>query len=204
MTDVKLLMKLTENISLVPPRDPRGLVRVAVEAEAAGIDGVMRSEHVLLGPEADALGVMPNLRDHAAPGNRAPGTAWPSSIILLSAIARATTTLRLVAGAFISPRRQTLLLAKELGTLDLLSVGRLVVLPTVSWSQDEYTALGDPFGERGESSTNSSRCSRRRGARSRCATRARTSPSATSGSSPVRSAPRGRCPGSAGRGCSHH
>ena len=39
--------------------------------------------------------------------------------------------------------------AKELGTLDLLSQGRLVVLPTVSWSRDEYTALGVPFGERG-------------------------------------------------------
>jgi alkanesulfonate monooxygenase SsuD/methylene tetrahydromethanopterin reductase-like flavin-dependent oxidoreductase (luciferase family) len=31
-----------------------------------------------------------------------------------------------------------LLLAKELATLDLLSAGRLVVLPTVSWSRDEY------------------------------------------------------------------
>ena len=28
--------------------------------------------------------------------------------------------------------------------------GRLVVLPTVSWSKDEYAALGVPFGERGK------------------------------------------------------
>jgi alkanesulfonate monooxygenase SsuD/methylene tetrahydromethanopterin reductase-like flavin-dependent oxidoreductase (luciferase family) len=54
-----------------------------------------------------------------------------------------------VAGAIIAPLRHPLLLAKELGTLDLLSRGRLVVLPTVSWSRDEYAALGVPFAERG-------------------------------------------------------
>jgi len=92
---------------------------------------------------------MANPRDYAAPGNQPPGTAWPSSIVLLSAVAQATTRLRLVAGAIIAPLRHPLLLAKELGTLDLLSHGRLVVLPTVSWHRDEYDALGVPFAERG-------------------------------------------------------
>jgi len=93
---------------------------------------------------------MTNPRDYAAPGNQPPSTAWPSSLVLLSAIAQATSSLRLVAGAIIAPLRHPLLLAKELGTLDLLSGGRLVVLPTVSWSRDEYDALGVPFGERGK------------------------------------------------------
>lgn len=149
MPDVKLLLVLTENDALVPPRDLTGLVDLAVEAEACGIDGVMASEHVLLGPSADEHGVMTNLRDYAAPGNQSPATAWPNSIVLLSAIAQATTTLRLVAGAIIAPLRHPLLLAKELGTLDLLSQGRLVALPTVSWHKDEYDALGVPFAERG-------------------------------------------------------
>lgn len=149
MTTAKLLMVLTENDTLVPPRDLAGLVRVAVAAEAAGFDGVMMSEHVLLGPSAGGAGVMSNPRDYAAPGNQDPATAWPSSVVMLSAIAAATTTLRLVAGAIIAPLRHPLLLAKELGTLDLLSQGRLVVLPTVSWHADEYAALGVPFTERG-------------------------------------------------------
>ena len=150
MPPVKLLMVLTENETLVGPRDLRGLVDVAVTAEAAGIDGVMLSEHVLLGPDSAAVGEMVNVRDYAAPGNQSPAYAWPSSVVLLSAIAQATTTLRLVAGAIIAPLRHPLLLAKELGTLDLLSQGRLVVLPTVSWSRDEYAALGVPFAERGK------------------------------------------------------
>ena len=149
MPPVKLLLVLTENDTLVEPRDLRGLVRMAVDAEAAGIDSVMMSEHVVLGPDSGDAGVMTNPRDYAAPGNQPPSTAWPSSIVMLSAIAQATTTLRLVAGAIIAPLRHPLLLAKELGTLDLLSHGRLVVLPTVSWSRDEYAALGVPFGERG-------------------------------------------------------
>jgi alkanesulfonate monooxygenase SsuD/methylene tetrahydromethanopterin reductase-like flavin-dependent oxidoreductase (luciferase family) len=120
-----------------------------VTAEAAGIDGVMLSEHVALGPDSAALGEMVNVRDYAAPGNQSPSYAWPNSVVMLSAIAQATSALRLVAGAIIAPLRHPLLLAKELGTLDLLSAGRLVVLPTVSWSKDEYAALGVPFAERG-------------------------------------------------------
>lgn len=149
MPPIRWLMVLTENDAIVDPRDVGGLVDLAVTAEAHGIDGVMISDHVLLGPSAGANGVMGNLRDYAAPGNQDPATAWPSSIVLMSAIAQATSRLRIVSGAIIAPLRHPLLLAKELGTLDLLSQGRLVVLPTVSWHADEYAALGIPFAERG-------------------------------------------------------
>ncbi|CAB4966192.1 unannotated protein [freshwater metagenome] len=147
---IRLLMVLTENDTIVDSRDLGGMVQMAVEAEAAGIGDVMLSEHVLLGPDSAAAGTMTNPRDYAAPGNQSPATAWPNSIVLLSAIAQATSQLRLVAGAIIAPLRHPLLLAKELGTLDLLSQGRLVVLPTVSWSRDEYAALGVAFNERGK------------------------------------------------------
>ena len=42
------------------------------------------------------------------------------------------------------------MLAKDIATLDLLSGGRLVIQPTVSWHRDEYEALGVPFAKRGE------------------------------------------------------
>lgn len=145
----KLLLVLTENWTLVPPRDMRALVRLAVEAEQAGIDGVMLSEHTVLGPSAGEHGVMGNPRDYAAPGNQDPAMPWPSSMVLMGAIAQATSTLRIVAGAIIAPLRHPLQLAKELATLDLLAEGRLVVLPTVSWHRDEYDALGVPFAQRG-------------------------------------------------------
>ena len=147
---IRLSMVLTENDALVDPRDLRGLVELAVTAEAAGVDSVQLSEHVLLGPSAGAAGRMMNWRDYAAPGNQDPATPWPNSLVMMSAIAARTTTLRIVAGAIIFPLRHPLVLAKELGTLDLLSEGRLIVIPTVSWHEDEYAALGIPFTERGK------------------------------------------------------
>ena len=150
MTLPRLVLVLSENWTLTPPRDLRALVRLAVEAEDAGIDAVMVSEHVVLGRGADAGGVPSNPRDYALPGNQDPATPWPSSLVVLSAVAAATTRLRLVAGAIIAPLRHPLLLAKDLATLDLLAKGRLVVQPTVSLHEAEYEAVGVPFHARGE------------------------------------------------------
>ena len=126
------------------------LVELAVAAESVGVDGVMVSDHVVLGPSAAESGAPMNLRDYAMPGNQDPATPWPSPYVLLAAIASRTTRLRLVLGAIISPLRHPLVTAKDLGTLDLVSEGRLVVLPTVSWHRDEYAALGVDFHRRGE------------------------------------------------------
>jgi probable F420-dependent oxidoreductase len=149
VTPPRLILVLSENWTLTPPRDLRGLVRIAVEAEAAGVDAVMLSEHVVLGPASGADGIMGNPRDYAAPGNQDPATPWPDSVVLASAIASATSRIRIALAAVITPLRHPLLLAKQLGTLDLLAEGRLVVQPTVSWHEDEYRALGVPFHERG-------------------------------------------------------
>jgi probable F420-dependent oxidoreductase len=145
----RLVLVLSENWTLTPPRDLRALVRMAVVAEDAGFDAIMVSEHVVLGPSAGAGGRMANPRDYAMPGNQDPATPWPSSLVLLSAVAAATSRLRLAACAVIAPLRHPLLLARDLGTLDVLSEGRLVVQPTVSWHRDEYDALGVSFRQRG-------------------------------------------------------
>ncbi len=150
MTPPRLVLVLSENHTLVPARDLGGLVDMAVEAERTGFDGVMVSEHIVLGLGADTGGVPDNPRDYALPGNQDPSTPWPSSLLLLAAIASVTTRLRLIGSAVIPPLRHPLLIAKELATLDLLSQGRLVVQPTVSWHRAEYEALGVSFETRGE------------------------------------------------------
>ena len=52
----RFVLVLSENWTMTSPRDLRALVRLAVEAEDAGIDGVMLSEHIALGPSAGELG----------------------------------------------------------------------------------------------------------------------------------------------------
>lgn len=145
----RIVLVLSENWTLVDPRHPRQLVEMARIAEDEGIDSVMLSEHVVLGPSAGADGVMGNPREYAKPGNQDPATPWPDSLVLASAVAAVTSRLRIALAAVIAPLRHPLLLAKQLATLDLLSGGRLVVQPTVSWHEDEYRALGVPFTERG-------------------------------------------------------
>jgi probable F420-dependent oxidoreductase len=144
-----MVLVLSENWTMTPPRDLRALVQMAVDAEQAGFDAVMLSEHIVLGPSAESDGPMPNPREYAGPGNQDPHTSWPSSMVLLGAIAAVTTRLRLFAVAVIPPLRHPLAIASDLATLDLLSEGRVVALPTVSWHEDEYRALGVPFAERG-------------------------------------------------------
>jgi len=150
MTPPKLVLILSENHTLIPTPELRGLVRLAAEAEDAGFDAVMVSEHVALGRGAAERGVMANPRDYALPGNQDPATPWPDPFVVLSAVAAATSRVRLVASSVIAPLRHPLLIAKQLATLDLLSEGRLVVQPTVSWHRAEYEALGVPFERRGE------------------------------------------------------
>lgn len=149
-TSPRLVLVLSENWTVADPRDLRALVRMAAQAEEAGFDAVMVSEHVVLGRGADAGGVPANAREYALPGNQDPAMPWPDSLVLLSAVASATTRLRLVASSIIAPLRHPLLLAKQLATLDLLSEGRLVVQPTVSWHRAEYAALRVPFEQRGD------------------------------------------------------
>lgn len=150
MTTARMQLILTENWTMTPGRDLKTLVRWAREAEDAGFDSVMASDHVVLGPDAGARGRMANPREYALPGNQDPFTPWPSNLLLLSAISSVTTSLRLAAVAVLAPLRHPLALAKDLATLDLLSEGRLLLLPSVSWSRDEYRALGVPFEKRGE------------------------------------------------------
>ena len=146
---LKALMVLSENWTLHPEPSVSDLVELAVAAEEAGVDGVMMSDHVVLGHSSGSNGLPFNMRDYAYPGNQDPDSPWPSPYMVLAAIASRTTDLRLVVGALIAPLRNPLVSAKDLATLDQLSKGRLVVLPTVSWHEEEFAAVGVPFTKRG-------------------------------------------------------
>ena len=146
----KMYVILSEIWTMTDPRDLRRIVDYAVEAEKAGFHGVMIGEHIVLGPNSAYNGVPPNPRDWIKRGNQHPTYPHPSSNILLSAIAAATTRLRLLSAALLTPLRHPLLVAKELATLDLLSQGRLIFVPSVSWQKEEYDAFGVPFNQRGK------------------------------------------------------
>ena len=140
---------LSENWTMISPRDLDLFVRLAGVVEDAGFDGVMIGEHVAMGPNSAFRGTPENPRDWLMAGNQDPRYPHPSSLVVLSAMAAITERIRLIAGALLTPLRHPIQLAKDLGTLDLISRGRLIVIPGVSWQSEEYAALGVPFDRRG-------------------------------------------------------
>ena len=147
----KLLLALSELFTLVDkPQDEYRHLEFAQIAEQNDFDGVFVSEHVVMGPSANAQGMAENPRAFVLPHMQDPATPWPSPLIKLAAMAGATSRIRLLSLAVIAPLRHPVHLAKELATLDLITRGRLTVLPTVSWHEQEYRALDIPFNERGK------------------------------------------------------
>jgi alkanesulfonate monooxygenase SsuD/methylene tetrahydromethanopterin reductase-like flavin-dependent oxidoreductase (luciferase family) len=145
----KIMLAMSELFTLLKPEEEHRHIEFAGVAEGEGIAGLFVSEHVVMGPAAGALGRNENPRQFVMPGMQDPATPWPAPLIKLAAMAGATTDIRLISAAIIAPLRHPIVLAKELATLDLISNGRLTVLPTVSWHKDEYESLQVDFASRG-------------------------------------------------------
>ena len=110
--------------------DPHVLVALALEAERAGWDGFFIWDHLV--PE-----------DQSTPA--------ADSQVALTAIAAATTRLKVGAMVTPLPRRRPHKVAREMATLQQLTHGRLIFGAAVGWSRElEYEAFGEDGGARGD------------------------------------------------------
>jgi probable F420-dependent oxidoreductase len=116
---------------------PELMAAVATAADDAGIESVFTGEHVVL---PDPM---------AAPSHVPPDTALVHPSTALAFCAAVTTRLRLGTGITLLPSHNPLVVAKEFGSLDHLSGGRLVLGIGVGYVAKEYEALGIPFATRG-------------------------------------------------------
>lgn len=120
-----------------PCGDPEIAVAAAQAAEEAGVESVWTGEHVVL-------------PDPQAPPSPAPPDfpmLHPSTI--LAYLGAATKRVLLGTGIVLLPQRNPVVLAKELGSLDVVSGGRLLFGLGVGYLEPEFRALGVPFAERG-------------------------------------------------------
>ena len=158
MSNAHSLEAVTPALSLQPlnfaASDPgvggwRYLFEQARAADAAGIDRLAVSDHVILGE---------NLEKYADPklggiegGQQPTGSDghWLDPIVVLSMWAALTTHTRLMTGILIAGIRRPASLAKALSTLDVLSEGRLDIGVGVGWQREEYEANGVPYAHRG-------------------------------------------------------
>jgi probable F420-dependent oxidoreductase len=109
--------------------DIEGLYAYALRAEALGFESLWAWDHVILGVEP------------AFPILDAVGT--------LTAIAARTDRIKLGTGVLVLPLRNPTVAAKALGTLDVVSKGRLILGVAAGWYAREFDAVGVPFKRRG-------------------------------------------------------
>lgn len=90
---------------------------------------------------------------HPLEGRR--GGPYPANMPIIEAlttlgyVAAVTERIGLGTEVLVLPQRQPALVAKQVGTIDLLSGGRVRLGVGVGWQEGEYESLGVPFQERG-------------------------------------------------------
>jgi probable F420-dependent oxidoreductase len=125
--------------------EPDQLVEIARAAEEAGFHGVLLADHVFF------PGNLRSRYPYSEDGK--PGfdgtTPFPDPWTTIAAMSSVTERLRFATMVFILPLRNPLELAKTLGTLAILSRGRVVLGAGAGWIREEYDTLGIPFETRG-------------------------------------------------------
>lgn len=128
------------------PRDGRWSMDAAQLIEEIGYNSVWLPEHVVFFPSYRSQ--YPYESGGAQEVHRMLGVHDP--LVLASAIAAATTTLRIGTYVFVVPQRNPIVTARQVASVDQLSGGRFEFGVGVGWSEEEYTALDVPFERRGE------------------------------------------------------
>ncbi|MEU0413825.1 TIGR03619 family F420-dependent LLM class oxidoreductase [Streptomyces griseorubiginosus] len=107
------------------------------------IDGVLETDRT-----AEELGF-----DHVIASSHLPagaaGGVTPDPVVLLSAVAGATSRIGLVTSVLILPLYHPVVVAHRAATLDRLSGGRLTLGVGTGWDTAEFDAAGVPFAGRG-------------------------------------------------------
>ncbi len=120
-----------------PLADPDAMLDAARRAETAGIESLWTGEHVVL-PDP-----------HVDPAPVPPHYPMVDPAVALAFIAAETERILLGTGIIILPQRNPVVLAKEFGSLDYLSKGRLLFGIGVGYLKPEFDAIGVPFDNKG-------------------------------------------------------
>jgi probable F420-dependent oxidoreductase len=134
------------SIGLGPFSVPDIMAHVARTAEQCGFESLWAPDHSAI-PDGHQT-KCPYTPDGEIPGG--PDAPLVEPISALSFVAGLTSKLKLGTGVMILPQRHPLYVAKELGTLDLISTGRAILGIGSGWCAEEFGALGLDFRQRGK------------------------------------------------------
>ena len=135
-------------LGVVFPQTEIGSDRVVIKdyaqaAEELGYSHILAYDHVIGANLASRPGWQPPY-SHL--------DTFHEPLVLYGYLAGLTKTIELTTGIIILPQRQTVLVAKQAATVDVLSGGRLRFGIGIGWNPVEYEALGQDFKNRGQRS----------------------------------------------------
>jgi probable F420-dependent oxidoreductase len=125
--------------------DPLAVRLVAEQAEAAGLDSVWAADHIVLPTGTTS----PYPYSDDGEFLISPGLPFMDQFTTLAYVAGFTTRLKLGTAVNLLPLRHPLTVAKIVATLDVLSGGRTILGVAAGWLEEEFTALGISFNDRG-------------------------------------------------------
>ena len=117
--------------------------------DAAGVDRVVVSDHLVFGENLDAYADPSIGGQEGGSQPTGPDGNWLEPVVFLTAVAATTTRIRLGTAVLLAALRRPAVLAKQFATMDVLSGGRVDVGVGVGWQREEYDAVGLPFEDRG-------------------------------------------------------
>jgi probable F420-dependent oxidoreductase len=126
------------------------MLDVARAADAAGVDRVVVSDHVVFGEHLEAYGRPETGGVQGGKQPTGPDGHWLEPLTTLSVLCGMTSRVRLGTNILIAALRRPIVLAKAAATLDVLSGGRLDLGVGIGWQREEYEAAGLDFGARGQ------------------------------------------------------
>ena len=131
-----------------PLSSPEDITDIAQRGEALGFGTAYVNDHIVI--PRDIASRYPYSEEGDWAGGRF-GEAM-DILAMLSFLASATSTVRLLTSVMVVPYRQPVLTAKMIATIDKLSNGRVTIGCGAGWMEEEFIAVGaPPFSERGKS-----------------------------------------------------
>jgi probable F420-dependent oxidoreductase len=118
-------------------------------ADAAGVDRVLVSDHVVFGEHMEAYGRPESGGVEGGKQPTGPDGHWLEAMTTLAVVCGMTSRVRLGTNILIAALRRPVVLAKSAATLDVLSGGRLDLGVGIGWQGEEYEAAGLDFATRG-------------------------------------------------------
>jgi probable F420-dependent oxidoreductase len=122
---------------------------LARAADAAGVDRVLVSDHVVFGENLEAYARPETGGVTGGKQPTGPDGHWLEPLTTLSVLCGMTSRVRLGTNILIAALRRPVVLAKTAATLDVLSGGRLDLGVGIGWQREEYEAAGLDFRTRG-------------------------------------------------------